>query len=307
MKKLYIRCISLSLAAILIMILCLTGCAQKGSAAPKANEKLDFAKYESDELYNIERIGLIGALDSKCATYKFTYLSDNYEIKGYISIPTATMESGEPCKCVLYNRGGNSDIGMLEDGTTASICAELDRVVIASQYRGADGSGGKDQFGGNDLHDVIKLIDFCENNLDFVSMDDFCVAGVSRGGMMTYMTARADKRVKRIISVSGVSDLFSSYEERDDMKTVLRNYIGCTPMDNPAEYMKRSAVNWADEIKIPVMIIHCEKDERVSFRQAETMYELLKDSTDCTFITHDDDVHGTHSDDFEKMREWLND
>ena len=189
----------------------------------------------------------------------------------------------------------------------SNICAEVDnRIVIASQYRGAGGSGGKDQFGGDDLNDVIKLIDLCEKEFKFADMDDFCVAGVSRGGMMTYLSAKNDKRVKRIIAVSAVSDLFQSYKARDDMKEVLTRYIGGSPEVIPKEYEKRSAVYWADEIKVPVLIIHSKNDKQVSFKQAEEMYAKLKKTTDCTFITHDDDVHGIHKEDLKTITDWLN-
>lgn len=295
--------IALIVAAALLMLVCLSGCGGNNNTYDDGSP--DFAAYESDEIYDIERVNLIGTLGSKCATYKFTYLSDYYEIKGFISIPKSASKS-QPCKCILFNRGGNSDIGLLEDSDTANMCALTNRVIIASQYRGAGGSGGKDQYGGDDLHDVIKLVDFCDNNFDFVNMDDFCAAGVSRGGMMTYMSARQDSRIKRIIVVSGVSDLFSSYEEREDMSVVLRNYIGCTPTDNPAEYEKRSAVCWADEIKVPVLLIHSKLDKQVAFSQAESIYEKLKDSTDCTFIRNDGEYHGAQSGDYDKIAEWLN-
>ena len=81
--------------------------------------------------------------------------------------------------------------------------------------------------------------------------------------------------------------------------------IGGSPEEMPEEYEKRSAVYWADEINIPVLIIHSKGDEKVSFEQAQKMYELLKDHTDCTFITHDDDLHGIHEDDIPKVIEWL--
>ncbi|MDO4748070.1 MAG: prolyl oligopeptidase family serine peptidase, partial [Eubacteriales bacterium] len=116
---------------------------------------------------------------------------------------------------------GNSKIGLLRDEDTAQICCATNRIVIASQYRGADGKTGIDQFGGADLNDVIKLIDLCEYTFDFVDMNDLCIVGVSRGGMMSYMTARQDERVKGIIAISAVSDLFQAYDDRDDMKTIL--------------------------------------------------------------------------------------
>ena len=33
-----------------------------------------------------------------------------------------------------------------------------DRIVVGSQYRGGGGSEGKDEFGGDDLNDVINAI-----------------------------------------------------------------------------------------------------------------------------------------------------
>ena len=77
--------------------------------------------------------------------------------------------------------------------------------------------------------------------------------------------------------------------------------------DAAAEYEKRSAIRWYDEIKVPVLILHCKKDNQVPFRQAEAMYEKLKDSTECKFITHDDNIHGTiHKEDIPAIQDWLN-
>ncbi len=291
---------------ILVFLFSMTACAQSSQFKIDEDNIYYFENCKSDDVYNIERVALSGSSSQKCASYKFTYLSDGYEIKGYISFPLSAIESQKPCKVLLYNRGGNRDFGALNEDSTADICVELnDRIVIASQYRGADGSGGKDQFGGDDLNDVIKLIDLCEKEFKFADMEDFCVAGVSRGGMMTYLTARRDKRVKRIIAVSAVSDLFQSYNERDDMKEVLTSCIGGSPEVIPKEYEKRSAIYWADEIKVPVLIIHSKQDQKVAYSQAEAMYSKLKSKTDCKFIPYDDDVHGIHKQDFKAVNEWL--
>ena len=125
---------------------------------------------------------------------------------------------------------------------------------------------------------------------------------------MTYMTARRDKRVKKIIVCSGISDLFVAFNEREDkMKEVLVRCIGGTPEEMPEEYEKRSAVCWADEIKIPILIIHSKGDKQANFEtQAQAIYDKLKDNTDCTFITYEDDMHGFHEDkDPAVIKEWL--
>lgn len=72
-------------------------------------------------------------------------------------------------------------------------------------------------------------------------------------------------------------------------------------------YEARSAVCWADEINVPVLIIHSKGDTRVPYEQAQTMANALqKAGKDCTLITYDDDVHGSHVEDLEIRRRWLN-
>ena len=267
----------------------------------------EMENYENNEVFGFVKVNQGGKYDGFCTTYKFNYLSDGLKIEGYLSIPLSVEKTQKPGKCVMFNHGGNRDYGKLENNTLAPICAVCDRIVIASQYRGCGGSEGEDHFGGDDLNDVIKLIDLCEKHFSFIDMDDFCVAGSSRGGVMTYPAARKDSRIKRIIALSALCDLFEAYEVRDDMKTVLKETIGFTPEEKPEEYKERSAVYWADEIKIPVLIFHAKQDKQVPYSQAEKLYEKLKDNTDCTFIIYDDDIHGiVHEKDYQTIRDWLN-
>ena len=278
-------------------------------ATTKAEESniYEMENYKSSEVFDIVMVNQGGKYDKICTTYKFNYLSDGLKIEGYISIPLSLEKTQKPGKCVMFNHGGNRQMGKLENSTTAPICALCDRIVIASQYRGCGASEGEDHFGGDDLNDVIKLIDLCEKHFSFIDMDDFCVIGVSRGGVMTYPAARKDSRIKRIIALSAVCDLFEAYEARDDMKTVLKETIGFTPEEKPEEYEKRSAVYWADEIKIPVLMFHAKQDKRVPYSQAENLYTKLKDSTDCTLITYDDDSHSeVKPEDYQIIRDWLN-
>ena len=269
------------------------------TACNNTESSINFTDYENGrEIYNITSVKLPYNLDKKCSSYSFDYDVDGVSVEGYISIPNDCDENN-PYKCILYNRGGNVNMGHLQDTDTARICAETDRIVIASQYR------KNDEFGGEDLNDVLKLIDLCEG-FGFTDMTDFTVAGVSRGGMMSYMTARADSRIKRIISISGVSDLSSAYYDRDDMKRLLNNFIGGNPEDFPDEYEKRSATCWADEITIPVLIIHSTGDQQVNYSQAEEMYNaLLKNGADVTMKTYNDSTHGLHKDDIKVISQWL--
>ena len=302
MKKLFFLMLT---TIILILSFSLCGCSNEIKV--EENNIYNFMKYQSEEVFDIEKINLSNQFNDKCISYKFTYNSDNCQVKAYISIPLSLVESQSIGKCILYNRGGNSKIGLLSDEDTAKLCVSANRIIIASQYRGTDRGTGKDEFGGRDVNDGLKLIELCENKFSFIDMEDFCVLGVSRGGMMSYMTAKQDDRVKRIIAISAVSDLFASYEEREDMKKVLRNYIGSTPEENPYEYEKRSAIYWADEISVPVLIIHSKEDEQVSFSQAEAFNsELKKYNDEVSFVVREDNIHGLSYSDSQTILDWIN-
>lgn len=303
MKRFFLATLILSILSILFLS---TGCG-KSKAEIDSNSSYNFLNYQNEEIKEIEQIALDSSLSEFCVSYKFTYLSDNNSVKGYISIPLSCIQNEKPAKCILYNRGGNFKIGLLEDDDTAKICQQTNRIVIASQYRGCDGGTGTDEFGGADVNDVIKLIDFSES-FPFVDMTDYCTMGVSRGGMMSYISSKNDSRIKKVIAVSAVSDLIKSYNEREDMKKILTNCIGATPEDYPDEYKNRSAIYWYDKIKVPTLIIHSKNDEQVSFSQAETLYNKLnKNGTKCKLISYDDNTHGFHSNDKDDILNWLDD
>lgn len=267
---------------------------------------LDFMSYSNTEgILSVEKVDLSEELAESCSSYEFLYEVDNCEVLGYISIPNDCTKEN-PYKVMVYNRGGNSKLGTVDGEETAGMCKGLNRIIIASKYRGSEGCTGIDCFGGDDLHDVIKLIDYCEK-FEFVNMDDLCVAGVSRGGMMSYLAAKNDKRVKKVISISGVTDLVASSEEREDMKILLTERIGGTYEESPEEYEARSAVYWADEIDVPVLIIHSKGDKQVAFSQAENMVKQLKKyDKEYYFVSYDDDLHGVHQNDVQIMLKYLN-
>ncbi len=296
--------LAMLLAAILFV---LGGCKNSESISELSDDdRFNFMSYEGKSgISNIKEIELDGTLSDRCRTYKFDYKSDDFSVVGFISVPADCLKNRRAEKCIIFNRGGNCNMGLLEDSDTAAICAQTGRIILATQYRGSEGCTGYDEFGGDDINDVLSLIDIC-GELSFADMSDLCVGGVSRGGMMSYMAARLDKRVKKVVAVSAVTDLKASYGEREDMKEILDTFIGGTPDELPTEYEKRSAVCWADELNVPVLIIHSRDDKMVSYSQAEEMAKTLKKyKKKYDFVSYDDSVHGLHKEDGEVIRKWL--
>ena len=292
-KKIYLSLLLIVLLAVLI-----------GCGTQEERESWNVKDYKKlKDIISVDEVKEDGT--EKVATYKVKYKSDDCEVVSYLSIPNACLENKEAYSCVIYNRGGNRYYGANNPKLIANMAEGLDKVVFASQYRGVDGGTGKEEFGGADVNDVIKLIDLCEE-FSFVNMENLYMMGESRGGMMTYQAIRQDDRIKKAVVGSGVADLFTTYEYRPDMRgTVLIPLIGGTPELLPEEYEKRSATYWADELKCPVLIIHSKLDPRVSYEEAEKMVQCLEDAgMEYKFVSYEDDVHGFHKEDVKIIKEW---
>lgn len=289
-------------------ILCWTWLLMCGCGS-KNEEKKDFLTelQEQKIVLNAEEVLLTTeeTQEFNVRTYLIRYQSEGCEVEAYISVPKEYLEAQGKYSCMVYNRGGNRDYGANSPELIAYLADSSKMIVAASQYRGTSGSTGEDEFGGEDVMDIINLIDICEN-ISIIDMDRFYMLGSSRGGMMTYQVIRQDSRINKAVVLSGVADLFDMYEARADMKPVLKELVGGTPEELPEEYEKRSATHWADELLCPVLIIHSKLDERVPYVEAEKMAECLEAaSKEYKFISYEDDVHGFHPEDFEIIMEWF--
>ena len=106
-------------------------------------------------------------------------------------------------------------------------------ICVATNYRGCGNSEGTDEFGGDDVDDVTKIVDLCEE-FDYIDNSKINMLGISRGGMMTYEALKGNDKINKAVVISGLADAFMGYEERDDMKTLMKELIGSTPEEKTA-------------------------------------------------------------------------
>lgn len=258
-------------------------------------EKIDLEKYEKQAGVDL----------STYISYRFFYQSDDLKIEAFISAPIDLLGK-KKSPCLIYNHGGNREYGALENVETTFYAYQFHTICVATNYRGCGSRQGTDAFGGDDVRDVLHLIDLCQK-LDYVDTNQINMFGVSRGGMMTYEALREDQRIHKAVVVAGVADCSMSYEERSDMQPLLQELIGGTPKQLPEEYEKRSAIAWADQINTPLLIFHTTGDDKVSVKQADKLVEQLKKyQKDYEYVTFDSHVHGDlRNTDVEKIRKWL--
>jgi dipeptidyl aminopeptidase/acylaminoacyl peptidase len=217
---------------------------------------------------------------------KITYLSDNLKVKGYLAYP---KDLGMKYPCIIWNRGGYGDNGAIDRFNARGIFGQMASwgyVVFTSQYRGNDGSEGKDEIGGADVNDILNLIPLAEE-LDFAEKNIWGIEGWSRGGMMAYLTLLKNpdfsakggyaSGVKCAVLVGAISNFKEYVESGDNRNSIYKNMIGEKEFKRKLE--ERTILNFLDKLpKIPYLLIHGSNDETVPVSQTIEMAKRLHES-----------------------------
>ena len=222
---------------------------------------------------------------SRLTCQTFTYEVDGVAVDGYVIYPS---ESEKPLPTIIYNRGGNTSYGRVIFGKMMfdlMPLADKGFVVIGSQYRwsGKDkkavefiADGTEDQFGGVDVQDVLALIPIIQQ-LEIADSERIGVYGASRGGMQSFLVAKAHQDIKAIAVVSAISDVTTFKDRSDETAFLLSKLIPDYDNNADAALKSRSAVQWADSLpNAPTLLIHAKDDERVVFSQSVKMAEALE-------------------------------
>ncbi|QOY38394.1 alpha/beta hydrolase family protein [Anaerobacillus isosaccharinicus] len=234
--------------------------------------------------------------------FKITYLSNNLKVKGYLGLPNhldisekevaklfgdlpveKVSESIVPCRVSLkkvhlpgfiYCRGGIGHFGRVKPSWVEAF-ANQGYIVLAPCYRGHEGGEGRDEFGGADCEDVHSAFRLLET-IPFVDQEKISIMGFSRGSINATKTAITMPNTHRLILWGGVSNLTDTYEERIDLRRMLKRVVGGSPRKLPIAYQQRSPVKLAREIQCPVLIMHGTEDSQVAVSHGLNMYEELK-------------------------------
>nr|MDF9458358.1 prolyl oligopeptidase family serine peptidase [Bacillus pumilus] len=114
-----------------------------------------------------------------------------------------------------------------------------------------------------------------------MKQDRIHIFGFSRGGIMGIWTAVEMKQeAASFVTWGGVSDMKLTYEERVDMRRMMKRVIGGPPHKVPEAYEDRTPLNDVDKIEAPVLIIHGEEDQNVSIEHAYLLEDALRASTE---------------------------
>lgn len=215
-----------------------------------------------------------------------TYLSGGLRVKGFVLTPK--KEGRFPV--VIFNRGGcRESIGVLTKAYVArwlSVLADWGYVVVASQYRGAAGSEGKDEFGGADVDDVVNLFPLIDS-LPNADASRVGMYGYSRGAVMTYLALTRTPRVKAAIVVGALADLRTDQRRRKELNLpahdiedfCLRQLLPNYDQNREKELDARAPVKQAAKMNrsTPILILHGASDwAALAYEGLDMAAELLR-------------------------------
>lgn len=223
------------------------------------------------------------------------YGSDGLKVAAYVWQP-AKIAPGARLPVVVDLRGGNQDYGKFSAANRRSVPALVAAgfIVIGVQYRGVDGGEGVEQFGGDDVHDVVNAVSLARH-LPEADARNIFLYGASRGGMMLYLAIRGGAKVNAAVAVSGMTDLELEAKRRPGMAAnVWRRLIPDYDRDTAQALARRSGVRVAQQVDLPpILILHGTADWRVDPRDSFEVAEALQ-ARGRPYSLHifDDDVHG---------------
>jgi dienelactone hydrolase len=208
---------------------------------------------------------------------KIKYMSDGLKIVGFIYKPKVTNRK---LPAIIFNRGG------LDDGVIAPVnfnyLWEMHRyasegfVVLASQYRGTDGSEGKDEAGGADTNDVMSLINTARA-LGYVDMDRLFMWGYSRGAIMTLQAIRRGAPIRAAAVVGAPTDTTGRINDPGFLQFA-RNVYPDFDARKEEHLKNRSAIFWVDKLDVPLLILQGGADPGVKPTQALTLAQKLDEA-----------------------------
>lgn len=212
--------------------------------------------------------------------YMVQYESAGLLVKGFLAEPA----DDELYDGFLYLRGGIKSIGMVRPARIAEFAAE-GFIVFAPFYRGNRGGEGNEDFAGDDREDAFCAFDWLEQHAR-VRSSRIHVFGFSRGGVMAILTA-IHRPAASMVTWGGVSDMTLTYEERKDMRRMMKRVIGGTPQKVPEQYEWRTPLREAGRIKAPVLIIHGRLDKNVSVEHAYRLEQAVQHAETMYFDEYD--------------------
>jgi dipeptidyl aminopeptidase/acylaminoacyl peptidase len=165
-----------------------------------------------------------------------------------------------------------------------SLFASPGYVVAAINFHGSIGYGQaftdaiSGDWGGAPFIDLVKGQQYLVETFPFIDRDKIVAAGASYGGFMVNWIAGHSDEFKYpfrcLVSHDGIFDSRSMYYSTEELWFEEWEHGG-TPWES-ALYEKWNPANHVDKFKVPMLVVHSEKDYRVPVTQGLMLFTALQ-------------------------------
>ena len=221
-----------------------------------------------------------GIMEFRKVTYKSR--PDGRDVPAYLFAPLVKRGANGHAAMVWVHGGVHSSWGatMLPFVREA---VQRGYVVITPDYRGSTGYGAEHyeaiDYGGKEVDDVISAVDYLKT-LRYVDMGRLGIMGWSHGGFITaHSLFRHEHPFKAGAAIVPVTNLVFrlSYKgpsyQRDFAAE--KEVLGL-PFEKREEYIRRSPVFHAQNLKVPILVHVATNDEDVNFVEDQQMVYTLR-------------------------------
>ncbi len=197
-------------------------------------------------------------------------------LEGIATFPAGYVEGKKYPFLVLPHGGPEANDELALDPFSRAI-AGMGYVVLQPEYRGSTGYGDADlaaiyqHFGDRAYADVDSATDYAIAQ-GWADPQRLTIFGWSAGGFMTSWTVTQTHRYKAAVEGAGITDWGSFMFTSDVYQT---DFDARWPEEDPHDFEKFSAVDFAKNVTTPLLILHGAADVRVPTYQGREYYEVL--------------------------------
>lgn len=209
-------------------------------------------------------------------------LDGKSRIQGWVFAPEGAEEAaqqGQRIPAVVYIHGGPTPMMGCALTYEHQCILGAGMGLIMMNFRGSSGYGPDHQsvsaaYDGTAMTDILQFVDeaCCEN--PWIDSERLGVTGGSYGGYMTAWLCGHSKRFKAAVVQRGVANELIQYAS-SDMPDSSEEYAALT--DFMVDALKRSPVSYAENIDIPLLILHGTADMRCPVENAHQLFTAVKE------------------------------
>jgi dipeptidyl aminopeptidase/acylaminoacyl peptidase len=224
---------------------------------------------------------------------------DGLEIPAFLRRP-ANADPEQPVPAIVYPHGGPTDAYIDDWDGHAEYFVDKGYAWLAPNFRGSTGYGRDYErlnhgvWGVKDTEDCLAAADYLRT-LDWVDGERLGIFGASYGSYIALLAVTDDpqRRFRCAVAKYGDCDIVTSWAQGDRYGVQDLERMMGPPSSAREAYRAGSPFHRLDNVQVPLLIAHGERDERVSPKQSEQLVaELRRLGKTFEYVTYPTEGHG---------------